>query len=333
MKLKCFLLALMFIFVGKVNAENCINFEVTIAKITKIHLKGELSKAVELSKNALQCSNVSLEDQVEIHLMLATIYDRIGLHNYSRPHPKNLAQIKIASSLTNNHGIKSQAKINLAYAEYYYRAEMPERLFPKAESFALDALKGFKIAKDLYGESDADHTLGLIYLQRSDFAQSRNYFDLSLKVENMSAAPRPRILADYQRHIGFIHFKLDEMEKALPYFFRSFNIRRDSGIEDAALFAAHSLASVLVNLGRTKEAYKAINYAIAMAEKLNSSYGTMISLSAMGKIHEQSKELEFAKESYIASLEVAKNIGHQYIIKKSNADIGRVTKLMLGHKE
>jgi len=323
----------MFIFVNNVYAEYCSNFDAIKISITKIHLKGELSKAVELSNDVLQCSNISLEDQVEIHLMLATIYDRMGLHNYTRPHPQNLAQIKIASSLNNNHGIRSQAKINLAYAEYYYRAEMSERLFPKAESFALKALKGFRLVKDLYGESDANHTLGLIHLQKNDFVQSRTYFDLSLKVENMSTVPRPRILADYQRHIGFIHFKLDEMERALPYFVRSFNIRRDSGIDDAALFAAHSLASVLVNLGRTKEAYKAINYATTMAKKLNSSYGTMISLSAMGKIHEQSEELEFAKKSYIASLEVAKNIGHQYIIKKSNVDIGRVTKLMLGHKE
>jgi len=328
-KVKLLLLIIMSIFGSSLSAKNCINFDATKTTITKVHLKGELSKAVDLSNDVLQCSNISAEEQIEIHLMLATIYDRMGLHKNSRPHPQNLIEIKTALSLANKYGIKSLAQINFSYAEYHYRAEMPERLFIKAQTYALTALKGFKKSNDLYGESDANHILGLIHLQKNDFAQSRIYFDLSLEIENMSKAPRPRILADYQRHIGFIHLRIGEIENALPYFVRSFNIRRDSGIEDAALFAAHSLASTLVDLGRTTEAYRPINYALKMAKKLNSLYGTMISLSVLAKIYEQSGNFESAKETYKASLATAKNLNHRSGIKNSKSGIERVDKLIL----
>lgn len=322
------LLILLVVFAAKTSAETCIDFNSIKTTITKTHLKGELGKATDLSYQALQCSIFSNQDKIEIRLILATIYDRMRLHNYSRPHPQMLKQIEIAASTSEKSAQLSHAKVQFSYAEYYYRAEMPERLFPKTKAYALDALKGFKMANDRYGESDASHLLGLIHLQKKDYTRSRHYFDLSLKLENLSKNPRPRILADYERHIGFIHLRLGENKNALPYFERSFKIRRESGIDDAALFAAQSLASTLVKLGRISEAYQPIDYAINMAKKLNSSYGIMISLPALATIHEQTGDIKSAQKTYLATLEVAEKLNHKSAIKNSKNNLKRLDHLI-----
>ena len=230
----------------------CGDHKNTVSAITQIHLKGNLDEAIKLTKQALNCPDLLAHQAVDYHLILATIYDRKGLHDFSRPHPETLKNIEIAASKLEGQESSSHAKVNLSYAEFYYRAEMPDRKFTKASEYAQAAMAGFEIVGDLYGQSDAVHTLGLIHLQRNELDQARTYFDRSLELEKLTTAPRPRIMADYERHVGFVEDRSGQTEKALNHFQKSFEIRRDHDIDDAALFAGQNACCNIAQVRKSK---------------------------------------------------------------------------------
>jgi tetratricopeptide (TPR) repeat protein len=160
----------------------------------------------------------------------------------------------------------------LALADYYYRAEMDGRIFEHAFGHAEAAIQAFSQLEDRHGQADAVHRLGLIHLQRRELLTAGLLFEESLLLDRL-AGERAFFRGEYERHMGFVISLQGNNESALPYFERSLQFRMEAGAIDASMFAAITLASALIELGRAEEARPHIEYAQHLAKKMDSKVG------------------------------------------------------------
>lgn len=280
--------------------------------------------AISGADYALSCSNASIEEQVILHLKLSGIYDRKGLHNNSRPVKAALKSIESASELADQANLASQAAINLAKARFYYRSEDPANDYPTSRKFARTALMLFEELGDLHGQADIVHLTGLFHLQRRELSEAQAYFERSLELEVQSGAARPIMLADYERHMGFVYQLSDDLKQAIQKFERSFVIRRDNGLTDQAMFAAASLGRALVFDNRAEEAEAPLEFALNTAEALDSPEGRARAGLALGQMHEQLGSREAAITAFEATLAAAKEIDRTSIIERAGAALDRL---------
>jgi len=87
------------------------------------------------------------------------------------------------------------------------------------------------------------------------------------------AGERAILRADYERHVGFVFALREDYAAALPYFERSLQVRIGAGFVDPAMFAAISVGSTLLELDRGDEAIPYLEYALQLAENLDSEVG------------------------------------------------------------
>jgi hypothetical protein len=73
--------------------------------------------------------------------------------------------------------------------------------------------------------------------------------------------------------MGFVISLQGDNESALPYFERSLWFRIEAGAIDASMFAAITLASAFIELGRAEEARPHIEYAERQAKAMHSKVG------------------------------------------------------------
>lgn len=262
------------------------------------YYSGQLLQAIDQAKVVLACEDINTDRRISLHLLLAAINDRIGLHQNTRPVAANLDHINKAALLSDMASERSQAAILLARAKYFYRAEMAERQFKQAESYGLQALAAYEAINDMQGRADATHALGLVFFQRRELEKARVYFDRSLELENLSGNARAVMLADYGRHVGFIHLVSGEMAEAVPLFEQSLIHRKTGGLTDAAMFAAITLASTYVDQGNVLDAKEVITYALNVAEEISSPNGLVRSLFVSGRISELEGNEEAAIKAY-----------------------------------
>lgn len=291
------------------NAAECADLGASVQQIETSYALGELDEAKNRAAEALACPSATAADKVALHIQLAAIHDRIGLHLNTRPVPENLEHIEAAATLSDAVDARDQAKIMLARAKYHYRAEMEERQFLQAEEFAARALQKAEAANALYGQADAVHLLGLIFFQRRDMDKARQYFDRSLELEQQSGAPRPVMIGDYGRHVGFIHQRNKNSESAISSFRASLQARKEGGLDDAAMFAAITLASALSDAGRQDEAATEVQYALDVAAKIKSPHAAARAHMVEGKIYRAQGRNFDAKEAYEKAQAAALQIG------------------------
>ena len=302
----------------------CADMSALIASVDRQFKEGELELAASEAHEALSCPNATAEDRVTLHLKLAGIHDREGLHNNSRPVRAALTSIEAASESADPADSKSQAAINLARARYYYRSESPDSGYPVSRKFAREALVLFEELGDLHGQADSVHLTGLFHLQRRELDQALAYFERSLALEVRSEAARPIMLGDYERHVGFIHQFRGDLGQAIENFERSFVIRRDNGLTDQAMFAAISLGRALVSDNRAEEARAPLDFALKTAEVLQSPEGRVRAGMALGQMHEQLGNREPAIEAYQSTLSAAREIDRKSFIERSGAALDRL---------
>ena len=302
----------------------CRDISTLIAKVDQDFKEGKLEMAISGTDYALSCSNTSIEEQVILHLKLSRIYDRNGLHNNSRPVQAALRSIESASELADQANVASQAAINLARAHFYYRSEKPVNDYPTARKFARTAIVLFEELGDLHGQADVVHLTGLFHLQRRELSEAQAYFERSLELEVQTGAPRPIMLADFERHMGFVYQLSDDVKQAILNFQRSFVIRRDNGLTDQAMFAAESLAAALIYDHRPAEAQAPLDFALKTAEALDSPEGRARTSLALGQMHEQLGNREAAITAFEAALVAAKEINRTSIIERAGAALDRL---------
>lgn len=293
-----------------------------VAEVRELRLRGDLEQARQRATEVLAAlaeRDVDTDLQVALHLELARIEDRIALHQNTRPATHALPHIQSALAVAGS----ATAEIELARADYYYRAEMQEREFPRASAHAERAIELFQQSGDTRGEADAVHRRGLIAFQRRELESARELFDRSLELDR-AADERALLRADYERHVGFIYLVEGDSAAAVPYFERSLAFRRGAGAVDASLFAAVTLGSALVDVGRLEDARAPLLYALLVAERLSSPTGKARAGLALGRMYEKSGDSAAARIAFETTLAVAESIGYTSIARQSRDGLDRV---------
>lgn len=303
---------------------DCGDVSALIAGVDRDYKEGRLALAISEADHALSCPNASIEERVTLHIKLSGIYDRAGLHSNTRPVRASLESIESASELADPSNLTLQAAINLARARFYYRAEKPETDYPASRRFADAALVQYEELGDLQGQADVVHLNGLFHLQRREYGKAQVSFERSLALETQSGAVRPVMLADYERHMGFVHQLSGDLKQAIVNFERSFVVRRDHGLTDQAMFAAATLGSALVADNRAREAEAPLNYALRTAEALNSQEGRARAGLAFAQMHEQLGNRDAAVKAFESTISVATEINRASIIERAGAGLGRL---------
>ena len=253
----------------------------SVESIRDLRLQGRLSDA--LIAAASQLDGADKQTAFELHLEMAKIHDRVGLHDNTRPVAAALQNVDLAAAIADDLDALARAEVDLAYAEFYYRAEMSERVFAEASTRARTARDTFASLDDYHGQADAVHRLGLIRLQQGELRAAHELFDESLELDR-TAGERALLRADYERHVGYVYALQDAFAVALPYFERSLEFRVNAGAVDASMFAAISLASALVEIGRGDEARPHLDYAIRIANDIGSDTGLARAENVLAKL-------------------------------------------------
>ena len=316
--------SLLIILTQAASSLDCGDVSALIAGVDRDFREGKLEEATIGADHALSCSNATAGERVTLHLKLSEIYDRKGLHSNSRPVQATLWSIESAAELVEQADLTSKAAINLATARFYYRSEEPDSNYPTSRRFARTALALFEELADLHGQADILHLTGLFHLQRRELNEAQAYFERSLILELQSEAPRPIMLADYERHMGFVHQLSGDLKRAIQKFERSYVIRRDNGLTDQAMFAAASLGRALISDNRADEAEAPLEYALTTALALDSPEGLARTALALGQMHEQLGNREAAIKSFEASLAAAREIDRTSIIEHAGAALERL---------
>jgi tetratricopeptide (TPR) repeat protein len=295
-----------------------------LTRVRELRLEGSLDKAQALAEETLDSTPLDSDLRIDLHLELARIHDRRGLHRNTRPVAAALQEIETAAAVTSTPSPSARAKIELARAECHYRAETPSREFARATVHADRAAELFREIGDRHGEAEAVHKQGLIHLQRRELDRARELFDRSLELDR-AGGERLLFRAEYERHVGFVFLLEGDASASIPYFERSLALRREAGAVDASLFAARTLAAALVDTGRLEEARPHLLYALMVAERIDSPMGKARTGLALGELYEHLGDEGAARIAFGMTLEVARSIGYEGVARRAREALDRLT--------
>jgi len=298
-------------------------------QVSALRLAGKLDEARDSAEAALKLPELSSRGEILMRLELAKISDRVGLHTNTRPVKATLQEIEIADTLeieiANTLAIPLttglRAYINAAYATYYYRAEMSERVFAKADAYSYLAIAQHERAGNQHAQSDAVHQLGLIYLQTRDLGRARELFDESLRLDE-EAGQRPWMLGEYHRHIAYIYVFSDDWASALPHFEKSLRYRIEAKAIDASLFAAISLGNALMKTGQVADAEQHLDFAMKIANEIHSPVGIARSAIVLATVYEQLERIPEARATYTMAFETSTAVGLTSVSTRAQAALG-----------
>ena len=297
----------------------------------QLRMKGELKEARSLLEERLRGAPMEASEEISLRLELARIHNRLGLHFNTRPVPEALEHLRAAADLAPRQDDQSRAHIELALAEYYYDAEMAGRQFTAAKAHAERALGMFQRRVDRHAEADAVHRLGLIRMQQGQLDEARDLFDRSLELDQ-AGSERVFFRGEYERHVGFVHMLKDDTGAAVPHLERSLHARRRAGAVDASLFAAQTLASALVDLGRSAEAKPYLLYALTVAERIGSPVGKARTGIVLGRMYALEGELDAARIAYETALAAADSVRYESVAEQARAALSRLQR-QVGQEE
>jgi len=290
-----------------------------ILQITSLRLSGHLAEAELLAEESLSRSGTSL-DRVKLHLEIARIHDRVGLHQNIRPVVTGLEHINEAAAAAEPGHRVSEALIELARADYFYRAEMAEREFSVATVHAERAIELFGQIGDRHNEAESVHKLGLIEMQRGNLERARELFEQSLLLDR-DGGERIFFRGEYERHVGFVLMMQGDNESAIPYFQRSLERRQEAGAVDASLFAASMLASSLVNAGRLDEAWPVVAYGMMVAQKIDSPVGMARVGLVQGRLHAREGNQRAARLAYEMTINIAESVASASMAEQASREM------------
>lgn len=263
-----------------------------LKEIGNLRLQGNLDDARRIAERELETGIQDQQVVIELHLELARIFDRIGLHTNTRPVAAALEHIEAAQSLVDVQNLAGDAAVELALANYYYRAEMAGREFQIATGHARRAIGLFRKLADKSGEADAVHRLGLIKFQSGKMQEARELFEESLTLDK-AGANRMWFRGEYERHVGFVIQMSGDTVAAIPYYKRSLEARLEAGAIDASMFAALTLAESELTHGELRDAARNAEYALTVSEKIDSPVGKARATDLIGRIKERAAESRY----------------------------------------
>jgi len=297
-----------------------------ISKIKILRLHGELIEAQLLIMKEFPLNKSNPLMEIRLRLQLAEIFDRIGLHQNTRPVKESLTQIESASRVSVHNDSLLWGEIELVSARYYYRADMVNRKFMEAKIHVNNALEIFKEKNETDLQAEAVHLLGLIYMQQRTLEKANELFERSLELDRIENE-RPLFRGDYERHVGFVYYLSGDTLQALDYFRRSLEFRQKAGAIDHSLFAARTLASSLLQFNKFEEAKSILLYGLAIAELIDSPSGKARLGSVIGQLYEKTGDFEAAKIAYKMTNKIAKSINYTSMIQRTSEALDRLQSL------
>ena len=294
-----------------------------IADLRDERITGSLEVAESEARRILRCPDLEGDEHLALRLELAKTLDRVGLHTDTRPVAEALEILRRAETEADPEDPSAQAKIALALAEYFYRAEMGDRQFPTATTYARKAEALFREQGDPVGETEAVHRLGLIELQRGNSLHARELFDRSLELSKHGPR-RPIFLSDYHRHVGFVDLQSGDHVSAIEHFEKSLAYRNEAGSRDYGLFARSMLGSALIDGGRPAEARPYLEQAIEIAREIPSPVGGLRATYNLGKMYEALGETDAALGHYRQAYETATQLEVASIQKAAHEGVTRL---------
>jgi tetratricopeptide (TPR) repeat protein len=294
-----------------------------LARVRQLRIQGALAEARAGAESELASGRGGSDLQVALHLELALIHDRFGLHRGTRPVAAALVHVEAASQLAARGTPLLRAQVELARAEFSYQAEMAERGFADTMRYARDALQQFRDLQDAHGEADALHKLGLVHLQRGELDAARTLFDQS-RDRDRAGGERELFQADYERHVGFVLVRKGEAGAAIPYFERSLALRRRAGAVDASLFAATALATTLLDTGQATQAQPHLLYALLTAQRLDSGAGRAQACLLSARMYESLGDVAAARMAGEAALQAATASGQASVSRQAREVLERL---------
>ena len=292
-----------------------------IQRIAELRLAGQLETAREEAETALRENGSQTSANIALHLELAKIHDRVGLHTNTRPATEALSEIERAAVLVQDDA--QRGAVQLALASYYYRVEMADRVFTRATVHARQAINLLGTAGDTRRLSEAIHQLGLIHLQQAEYEQARESFEESLRVDKAQGV-RNWMLGEYHRHIGYVEVLNGNWNAALPHFEQSLHYRKQAGATDASLFAAISLGQARLRTGNIDGSEAPLKYALDIADHINSPVGTARAAIVLGEIYEEQKQLDLARSFYLAAEQNAAAVDNKSLAARAREAIDRL---------
>lgn len=278
-----------------------------VEEVRRTRLAGCLEEATVLAQTGLAAPGTDPSVAIGLYIELARIQDRFGLHNNTRPVARASAYADSAwARLPADNGEMSTAVLSLR-PELAYRAEM-DTDFPETVDFASRALALYRSLGDLHGEAEAANRLGLVALQRDRLREARQLFEESCRLDETAGA-RPFFQGEYERHIAFVELFEGKLDAARPQLQRSLELRRQSGAIDTAMFAANSLASALVDLGRPEDALEPLHYTVTLALSLDSQVGTARNSLVSGRLHAALGNEYAARLAFDEAIRIAQSVG------------------------
>jgi len=291
-------------------------------EVRRVRLLGQLSEARALAEHELTVRDLEPVVAVSLHLELARIADRIGLHHNTRPVAEALGHVEAAARAAGPDAALN-ARIHLARAELHYRAEMAGREFPLALGQAQRAVEAFEALGDLHGQADAIHQLGLIRMQRGELSLARDLFDQAFALD-VAGGERPFLRGEVERHLAFVSIFEGDPNGAIPHLELSLRMRREVGAVDASLFAANTLASTLIDLGRAEEAAPHVLYAMTVATALDSPTGTARLHVTLGRLHQSRGELDAARIAFATGRRLGSSVGLTGLVEEAQRHLDQL---------
>jgi|GEM_PF-3508289 len=291
--------------------------------IRELRLRGALYEADAAARTALADAAADPDLQFELYLEMAKIFDRFGLHRNTRPVAASLEAIAAAESVDRHSNTRTRGAIELAKADYYYRAELSEREFPIALAHANEAIRLLTKADEQRLLADAVHRRGLIHMQRRELDEAHRWFDRSLEIDQ-SAGAREFFLGEYHRHVGFVHYLRGDIAESIPHQRKSLEFRRRSGAIDASLFAAISLGTALVETSSPEEAQEPLLYALMIADRIDSPAGRARAAIALGAMYEALENPISARAAYELCVRTARVIAMESLDQRATEALERL---------
>ena len=117
----------------------------------------------------------------------------------------------------------------------------------------LKALNQAKSIKDEGRTSACYNNIGTVYQLQNNFVKSREYFELSLDIEETLGAPLQKSIRLY--NLGEVYAKMDSFSLALSYFNSSLIIEKDLGNLEGEIYALLGITDVYIKVDRNPDAW------------------------------------------------------------------------------
>jgi serine phosphatase RsbU (regulator of sigma subunit) len=196
----------------------------------------------------------------------------------------------------NNQKELARAYLNEGIATYYLDN------YDEGVVLAKKALEIYKKLKDEHGQGIANNIIGEIYVYTAKYGNALNF--LSKARAQLENTNDKNSLARCNNNMGIIHKNQYNLNEALTYFKRAYELGDDVRKGDASLY----MAQVYIGQKKYTDAEKTFNQALTFAKKNDDQYVKADALSGLGEVYTFFGKHDLSKASFLEALEIKEEL-------------------------